>query len=691
MVLRFIVPFVIILIQSVSLAAPTVVSPEKETIEISAKTIRYFVAKNKDLSNVQSISKQLNDFQTFNSSIVNLGFESKDVWFYFELDNRKNSGLIRNLHLSNPILDEVDIYQKIGASTWILVRKGGDQRPFELRKHRQSEQLYQLEIPENSTAQFLMRVNNGGEQFYFNTTLEKETFTKKEAGKHQLFFGILFGIMGFIILLNLSMGFLFKQRIAYIYTLYAVFFTLLQFSLLGLGTAWVWTDDYYIINRANPVFATLGVFFFLHFTYQFLDIKSYLPRFGKWILRFQYLLLINLILSLIPGEQFLFISALGVNAMTVILNFTIFVPLIIILKRGNRTARSYLIAFSVLQFTVFVFVFRNFGILPDSFLASNGLQLGAAIELIILTIAILQRFKIMNDHSIATLAKANELKEELNTKLEIEVAERTKEVIQQRNQLVEKNNEIVDSITYAKRIQQTILPSQAIIDQSLYKSAIWYAPKDIIAGDFYWVKEQEIAGKKYRFFAIADCTGHGVPGAMLSVLCMNALYVSCAKLSTPSTNELLLKTNDYLRDYLTSEGQQLSDGMDISIACMCETSKHIIWSGANNPLWLLKNNEIIVFPPTKRPIGKTDSDKTFVEHQLQMETGDRVFMFTDGLIDQFGGPNGKKLKTKGLKSIVSSSMHLNIEAQKTFIQEYMLNWKRSEDQIDDICMMLVEF
>ncbi|MCC6701102.1 MAG: SpoIIE family protein phosphatase [Fluviicola sp.] len=680
-----------LLIEFSSQATPTRIVPDKETIEISAKSIRYYISPSTSSKQVSSVSKSIHQFKPIHSTIVNLGFETRDVWFFFELDNKQNPALIRNLHLSNPILDEVDIYQKIGSNTWILINKGGDQRPFDLRQHQQSEQLFQLQIPENSNIQFLMRVNNGGEQFYFNTTLEKDIYTKNEAGKHQLFFGILFGIMGFIILLNFSMGLLFKQRIAYIYTLYAVFFTLLQFSLQGLGTAWLWTDQYFIINRANPVLATLGVYFFLHFTYQFLDIGTYMPKFGKWILRFQYLLILNLILALIPGESFLFISALAVNAMTVLLNIAIIIPLIIILKRGNRSARSYFVAFSVLQFSVFVFVFRNFGILPDSFLANNGLQLGAATEMIILTIAILQRFKLMNDDSVATLAKANKLKEELNIKLEIEVAERTQEVILQRNELAEKNEEIVDSINYAKRIQLAILPSQISIQRMFQKAHVWYAPKDIIAGDFYWFKDQEINGQNYRFFAVADCTGHGVPGAMMSVLCMNALNESCAKLSTASTNELLIKTSDYLSVYLSSDDQQLADGMDISIACYSESTQTLIWSGANNPLWVMNDSEITVYSPTKRPIGKTDSSIAFEEHFIQLEKGTRVFLFSDGLIDQFGGQNGKKLKTKGLRAIVESSLAFDITSQAKHIQDSFLDWKNSEEQIDDVCMLLIEF
>ncbi len=622
--------------------------------------------------------------------MVNLGFETKDVWFYFETKNLSKSRLIRMLKLSNPIIDEVDVYKRIGDSTFIPVAHGGDQRPFAWRYNGNRELIFPLRLDPHSTNGFLFRVNNGGEQFYFQSSLEKGSYIQVKHGNKQVFYGLLFGVMIFIIILNLAIGILFRQRIAYIYTLYGASFTLLQMSLLGFGTTWLWTDQYFISNRANPILASLGVLFFLNFTYRYLELHINTPKIKPIVRAIQVILLLNVFLSLIPGTSFMNISAITVNAMTLILNLFIIYPLIITLKTGSRTAKSYLIAFSILQISVFAFVLRNFGVIPNSFLADNGLQIGFAVEMIILTFGILQRFKIMNDASISVLAEANELKENLNIQLEAEVELRTKEVIQQRNELEHKNEEITSSILYAKRIQNALLPSSSYYSNLIPKLNVFYYPKDIVAGDFYWVKRIRIGEDIWKFVAVADCTGHGVPGAMMSVLCMNALNESARLLEDADPADLLTRVSSYLRNYLLTDGMELSDGMDISVACYNSEKQILRFCGANNPLWIINEGEIQVIPPTKRPVGKSESSLAFELHEIRYEENQRILLFSDGCIDQFGEKSGKKLKTPGLKKLVIEEYDPNPQNHLQKIEQGLMKWMGKEEQLDDICMMLID-
>jgi len=660
------------------------IQSNKESQEIPANGLKYLITSNKlkasDLANRKS------EFKKLKENMVNLGFERSDVWFILELTNPEDSTVHRNLHLSNPILDEVDVYL-FQSGIWKLVAKGGDQR---VQLNHQHDYLsFPLTFEPNKEHLILLRVNNGGEQFYFNASLEAQSYGQVKQSKNQLFFGVLFGIMGFIILLNLAVGILFKQRIAYWYTGYALTFTLLQFSLLGLASKYLWPEWTFMINRANPLFASLGVFFFLKFTIEYLNIRKHLPRFALVFQKFQWILLANALLSLIPLPIFLWITAISINSMTLLLNLAIFIPLLIILRKKERAAYTYLIAFSLLQVTVFIFILRNFGVIPDSFLAAYGLQLGTALEMIILTIGILQRFKYINDESIIALAEANALKDNLNIELEKEVRSRTAEVIQQRNELAEKNAEIVDSINYAQRIQQAILPS--IEDTYLpLRFHLWYLPKDIVAGDFYWITVQKIQDKEFVFLAVADCTGHGVPGAMMSVLCTNALNESVRKLNTPSPALLLEHVNDYLKAYLSTNTQHLSDGMDISIACFDQNSYQLRWSGANNPLWVSRSETTHFLDATKRPVGKSEREIPFEELEMQLQKGDRLFLFSDGYPDQFGGEQGKKIKTKGLRNWYEGSLQLAPAEQLVYLKNAFLNWKRTEEQLDDVCILLVE-
>lgn len=658
-------------------------------LNIEGDQLYYFIAPDKR-SALKDVRTHLDQFKPINSRMVNLGFETKDVWFYFETKNESKSRLIRMLKLSNPIIDEVDVYKRIGNSIFIPIAKGGDQRPFSWRYNGNRELIFPLRLDPHSTNGFLFRVNNGGEQFYFQSSLEKGSYIQVKHGNKQVFYGLLFGVMIFIIILNLAIGMLFRQRIAYIYTFYGASFTLLQMSLLGFGTTWLWTDQYFISNRANPVLASLGVLFFLNFTYRFLDLRKNTPRIIPFVRAIQATLLLNICISLIPGTVFMNISAVTVNALTLILNLFIIYPLIVTLKTGSRTAKSYLVAFSILQISVFAFVLRNFGVIPNTFLADNGLQIGFAVEMIILTFGILQRFKLMNEASISALAEANELKENLNIQLEAEVNLRTKEVIQQRNELEQKNGEITSSILYAKRIQNALLPSNSYYTKLVPNLNVFYHPKDIVAGDFYWIKRIRLGEDIWKFVAVADCTGHGVPGAMMSVLCMNALNESARSLEDADPADLLTRVSAYLRDYLLTDGLELSDGMDISVVCYNSEKQILRFCGANNPLWLINESEIQVLPPTKRPVGKSESSLAFELHEINYPKNQRILLFSDGCIDQFGGTAGKKLKTPGLKKMVMEYYEADPRNHLRKIEQGLFRWKGNEEQLDDICMMLID-
>lgn len=655
---------------------------------VDGKNLRYYISSQKN-SSIEEIQARLAEFKPIESDMVNLGFEKRDVWFYFETKNNSKHRLNRLLKIDNPIIDEIDVYKKIGVHSFKHIGKSGDQLPYSYRYNGNRELVFPLFLEPQQTNGFLFKVNNGGEQFYFQASIMHEKTFDEENNSSLVFYGLLFGIMFFIILLNLFVGIIFKQKTAFLYTAYSLTFTLLQLSLLGFGTTLLWKDHFYLSNSANPLLATLSVYFFLRFTYLFLELKTVIPKIRPIVRFFELALFSNFILSFLPTFDY-YNPAIVVNALTLLLNLFIIYPLIYALKTGSQAAKSYLIAFSVLQFSVFAFVLRNFGVIPNSFLAENGLQIGAAVEMIILTFAILQRFKAINDEAIFTLAETNKLKDNINQQLEKEVALRTQEIQLQRNELEVKNEEITSSIEYAKRIQFNLLPSNESIQKSLPNCAVFYLPKDIVAGDFYWFKTHVFNGEEWSFFAVADCTGHGVPGAMMSVLCMNALNESMAQLTDMNPANLLELVNEYLQRYLSSDKAHLADGMDIALVCINHKQKIVRFSGANNPLWILQNGELNVIHGTKRPIGKSESNTPFSIHEVKYEQPIRLFMFSDGCIDQFGAKSGKKLKTTGLKQFVFESRNLEATNQVKFIQESILEWKGDEEQLDDICFMLCE-
>lgn len=257
-------------------------------------------------------------------------------------------------------------------------------------------------------------------------------------------------------------------------------------------------------------------------------------------------------------------------------------------------------------------------------------------------------------------------------------------IIEEKTALVQqKNQEILDSIAYAKRIQTAILPARELMTSLLPNSFILYRPKDIVAGDFYWLEETD----QGIYLAVADCTGHGVPGALMSVVCHNALNRSLREFNLTSPAAILNKTREIVIHDLAKDSSKVNDGMDVSLCCVDLTSRKLTWSGANHNLWVYRRseNQIEQIKGDKQPIGLHHEMKDFQEHQVELQASDRVFMFTDGLADQFGGEKGKKLMSATLKNWVTETAQEGIAEQGRVIESHFLSWKGSFEQVDDIC------
>lgn len=263
----------------------------------------------------------------------------------------------------------------------------------------------------------------------------------------------------------------------------------------------------------------------------------------------------------------------------------------------------------------------------------------------------------------------------------------------QKDDLIVKNQEILDSITYAKRLQDAILPAESYWKTHLPESFILYKPKDIVAGDFYWMEHQfiELDGVKEEvlFFAAADCTGHGVPGALVSVICCNALNRSVLEFHFTEPGKILDKTRELVIDTFKRSTEDVKDGMDISLGCFIISSRKLLWAGANNPLWIITGNtsELIEWKPQKEPIGLYDRLTNFQTHEMILSPDTSLYLFTDGFADQFGGQNGKKFKYKNFKDELIRINPLPMEEQFEHLNDLIENWRGKLEQIDDICVI----
>ncbi len=294
----------------------------------------------------------------------------------------------------------------------------------------------------------------------------------------------------------------------------------------------------------------------------------------------------------------------------------------------------------------------------------------------------------------------SEQKNEVETQRDL--AQRQKEIVE------EKNKEITDSINYAQRLQQAILPNPGFIKMHLPDSFVLFKPKDIVAGDFYWI--EELNGKVY--FAAADCTGHGVPGAMVSVVCSNALNKSLMELGKHKPNEILESTRQLVVETFSKSGEDVKDGMDISLAVWDKSTNELSWAGANNPLWILRekkpertfqmNNEryklvanenedveLLEVKADKQPVGKDDRNAPFTTQSLQLYKGDLIYLFSDGFQDQFGGDKGKKFKASNMRKLFFNNFGKSMDDQCKSIESAFINWMANFEQLDDVCIVAV--
>jgi tetratricopeptide (TPR) repeat protein len=336
-----------------------------------------------------------------------------------------------------------------------------------------------------------------------------------------------------------------------------------------------------------------------------------------------------------------------------------------------------------------------------------------------------------------------------------EVEKKNALIEQQKTIVEEKNKEILDSIAYAKRLQDAILPPLSVIEKYLPDSFLLYKPKDIVAGDFYWMEhfpqphlnpphqgvlkkleESKVSpnggdreGADTILIAACDCTGHGVPGAMVSVVCSNALNRTVKEFKITEPGKILDKVRELVIETFEKSESNVQDGMDISLLSITgptfiarnearlndqvgqaissaekrlprpddgprsDGTIQLQWAGAYNSLWYIADGKVIEIPADKQPIGKTDNPKPFTTHTITLNPPSEgreaatIYLFTDGYADQFGGSKGKKFKYKQLQELLSANWQMSMQEQKKLLENTLESWKGNLEQVDDILVM----
>ena len=268
----------------------------------------------------------------------------------------------------------------------------------------------------------------------------------------------------------------------------------------------------------------------------------------------------------------------------------------------------------------------------------------------------------------------------------IELANKNSIILEKNKIVEEKHKEITDSINYAERIQRSFLATKEVLDQNLNDYFVFFRPKDVVSGDFYWANK---LSNGWFALATADSTGHGVPGAIMSILNISSLEKAIEQnLYEPA--EILNHTRKTIIERLKKDGSidGGKDGMDASLICFDFIDKRLKYAAANNPVWVVREHALIDLIPDKMPVGKHDKELTsFTQQEFKLCTGDIVYSFTDGMPDQFGGPKKKKFMYKQLKTLLITLSSESMEVQKQKINDVFDNWKADLEQVDDVTLI----
>lgn len=257
-----------------------------------------------------------------------------------------------------------------------------------------------------------------------------------------------------------------------------------------------------------------------------------------------------------------------------------------------------------------------------------------------------------------------------------------KKVVEMKNEIIEeKQKEILDSINYAKRIQYTLLAHADFLNENIPNNFVFFHPKDIVSGDFYWASKRN----NMFYLAVCDSTGHGVPGAFMSLLNIGFLTEAINEKGIEQPNEVFNFVRQRLIDNISKEGQK--DGFDGILICIDKSKNSITYTAANNPPILIQNNSLVQLPCDRMPVGKGERKEDFKLYSVDINQGDTLYLYTDGYADQFGGPKGKKFKYKQLNELLVANCNRSLNEQNEIVKTIFDEWKGNLEQVDDVCVI----
>ena len=665
--------------------------------------------------------------------IKNLPFRKKgeisldtvgDFWIKFKIKN--NTPNIASLLLSTSRFQQIKLYFRDENYKFRVVNSGLETKFKDREFINGSISKLPFQVGKNSDQEIYIWVKQTKSNLYqyapLPLTISNFKEDQKQKSTSDAMFYFFLGAIVLMTLYNLALYFVLKKNVYLHYVLNNIFILLFVVAQYGLIDILLFNSPKYHEGILLTI-GNLAFLFYMLFTKSILNFKKYDKA---WDVR------LNIALMVWPFTLIFVFTGLNIIAVTLgsigaLIGYTIvIISCIKAVKAGSGPAKFFLAGNIFYYSGIIISIFQINNILPAKIfgltaiefvelgtmfqLALFSLTLGAVINIMKgkLTKKEIEREKQVTKEQI----KYAHLVEQKNIELKAKVISRTRELAKSSRVIEQKNSDITDSMNYARRIQNAILPDRERWSDLLKDSFYLYMPKDIISGDFYWATNSEDAQK--LFFAVADCTGHGIPGAMVSVVGINSLNQCINEHKIYKPNAILDKLTLLVEQSFENNGsnkEEIKDGMDIGLCAILEKNgKTLIeFSGANTPLWIVRDvkNKIIPvgynkktthqsgynlfeFKPDKQPIGKFHNRSKFTNHEIELFKGDQIYLFSDGFVDQFGGDQGKKLKFANFRNIIFDIHPKTTDQQRASLHNHFRKWKGNEEQVDDICIVGVK-
>jgi len=636
--------------------------------------------------------------------IPNFQMTEAAIWCRVSIRNELKEPIY--LELGSAFLDSINIYV-ISSDGTLSSFAGGDLFPYTTKQVKTNSFLFKLPLEYGEQKTIYIRVKCSEPlQFPLNagTILAYYEYDHTE----DFIQGIYYGFMLLMVLYNLSLFLNTGEKLYLYYILYVASVTTFISFITGYSFEYLWPATPWI-NKFAAVSTALTLFFSLVFTRKFLSTDIYAPKLdkiGSWL---RVLPLIITVLA-VAGQGLKAIMFSQVSLLLVSIYFIVIG--LVVFKRGYRPARFYVLAWSALVISIFTLIFKDINILPYNIYTINALQIGSGLEVLLLSFAVADKINILikdkeeaQASAILSLEENGTLVREQNIMLERKVVERTHEILEinheleqqneeimiQRDSIYEKSHElkkaytrITDSVRYAQKIQEAILGDIPTIISNFKDAFILFRPKDIVSGDFYWYGEREGC----KILIAADCTGHGVPGAFMTVMGNDLLNDIIHHRGLIDPGAILEELDNRIISTTQKQKSSTQDGMDIAILVF-EPNGNLLFAGAKNPLYLVRNREITKFKGSLFPIGSSQYrvQKSYQTIKIDIEPEDALYLCSDGYQDQFGGPVYKKFLSKNFTQVLLEFSHLSMTDQKENLEQIHDNWKQASSQTDDILVV----